>query len=641
MDPAPIVHPVFVTERISLAQQIMKKKRDAVYLIQVRRNFPSVLLSEYLIKLTLLTIYFSTRFPGLIKNQRMPGDTLRINSGGKEEHTYDAIVVGSGISGGWAAKELCDRGVKTLLLERGKDVKHIRDYPTATKNPWDFAHRNTIPREIKEANPIASKCYAFDEAAQQFFVKDSEHPYVQEKPFDWIRGYQVGGKSLMWGRETQRWSRFDFEGPARDGYAVDWPIRYEDLAPWYSHVEIFAGICGNRDGVETLPDGEFLPPWELNCVEKHLQSKIKEHYADRHLLAGRCAHLTKPAAIHLQQGRGQCQARDLCPRGCPYGGYFSSNSSTLPWAEKTGHLTMKTNSVVHSIIYDETKQRATGVRVIDAVSKKATEYFARMIFINAACLNTNLILLNSTSNRFPNGFGNDSGMLGKFVAFQNYRGLVTANMEGFEDGYYYGRRPMQCIMPNFRNIHKQETDFLRGYVVFSGASRGGWQGEPAPESIGADYKESMCEAKGWNIYMSMQGETLPKETNHVRLDAQKKDAWGIPQLVTSVGYDENDEKQIKDFLIQCSEMLDKAGCKNIQQTDTRWNPGLDIHEMGGVRMGKDPKTSLLNKWNQFHSCKNVIVSDGACMTSTGTQNPSLTFMAITARAVDKAVAENK
>ena len=572
----------------------------------------------------------------------MPGDstTVKINNKAVKQNSYDAIVIGSGISGGWAAKELCDHGLKTLILERGKDVRHIKDYPTATKNPWDFPHRNETTLALKKENQVVARCYAFDESAQHFFVKDKEHPYVQEKPFDWIRGYQVGGKSLMWGRETQRWSRFEFEGPARDNYAVDWPIRYPDLAPWYSHVEIFAGISGNKDGLETLPDGEFLPPWELNCVEKHIQQKIKDNYHDRYLLTGRCAHLTKPASIHLQQGRGQCQVRDLCTRGCPYGGYFSSNSSTLPWAEKTGNLTMKTHAVVHSIIYDEKKGKATGVRVIDAVTKESSEYFAKIIFVNAACLNTNLILLNSTSNRFPNGFGNDNGLLGKYIAFQNYRGIVTGTIDGFLDGYYFGRRPTEAIMPSFRNVYKQETDFLRGYMVFCGASRNGWS-DKNNDGIGAGLKDELSEAHGWRVYMSMQGETIPKEINHVRLSKDQKDEWGIPQLITSVGYDDNDEKSLKDFLEQTSEMLDKAGCKNLVQRDTKQAPGLDIHEVGGVRMGKDPRTSLLNKWNQFHDCPNVFVSDGACMTSTGTQNPSLTFMAITARAANHAVDELK
>jgi len=417
----------------------------------------------------------------------MPGDTLNVNNKGVAQNTYDAIVIGSGISGGWAAKELCEHGLKTLVLERGRNVVHLKDYPTATKNPWDFPHRQQLTREVEKANPIVGRCYAFSEATYHFFVKDNDHPYIQEKPFDWIRGYQVGGKSLLWARQTQRWSKYDFEGPARDGFG-DWPIRYEDIAPWYSHVETFAGIAGNKDGVDTLPDGEFLPPWEMNCVEKDVAQKIMANYKDRHVVIGRCAHLTKPQPIHIQQGRNQCQARSLCERGCPFGGYFSSNASTIPWAEKTGNLTLRTDSVVHSIIYDDKKGKATGVRVIDANTKQATEYFAKIIFVNAACLNTNLILLNSTSNRFPNGFGNDNGLLGKYVCFHNYRGTVSGSYDGPEDKYYYGRRPTQPMMPNFRNVHKQETDFLRGYMVFYSAGRGrAYPGSDA-EQIGAHIK---------------------------------------------------------------------------------------------------------------------------------------------------------
>ncbi|MBA2562987.1 MAG: GMC family oxidoreductase, partial [Chitinophagaceae bacterium] len=436
-------------------------------------------------------------------------------------------------------------------------------------------------------------------------------------------------------------SKYDFEGPARDGFAIDWPIRYNDLAPWYSHVEKFAGIAGNKDGLDTLPDGEFLPPWEMNCVEKEMQQKIMAGYTDRNVIIGRCAHLTKPKPIHLQQGRGQCQARNLCDRGCPFGGYFSSNSSTIPWARQTGNLTMQPNTVVHSVIYDEAKGKATGVRVIDAQTKKATEYFAKIIFINAACLNTNLILLNSTSKRFANGLGNDNGLLGKYVAFQNYRGKLTADIEGPQDKYYYGRRPTAVMMPNFRNVHKQEMDFLRGYMVFFTASREAGATDFTGNTIGGEYKDALTEAGAWNVFMMMQGETIPKENNHVRLSNDKKDEWGIPLLITSVGYDENDEKSMKDFLDQGEEMLNKAGCKNINRMDTKQAPGLDIHEVGGVRMGHDPKTSLLNKWNQLHTCKNVFVTDGACMTSTATQNPSLTFMALTARAADHAVSELK
>ncbi len=563
------------------------------------------------------------------------------NINGKTKNTYDAIVIGSGISGGWAAKELCEQGLNTLVLERGRNVVHLKDYPTATNNPWDFKHRGALPLKVKEENPIVDRCYAFDESAAHFFVKDKEHPYIQQKPFDWIRGYQVGGKSLMWGRETQRWSKLDFEGPARDNFAVDWPIRYDDIAPWYSHVEKFAGISGNRDGLETLPDGEFLPPWELNLVEKAIQKRIMDNYKDRHVVVGRCAHLTKPKEIHLEQGRGQCQARNLCQRGCPFGGYFSSNSSTLPSAAKTGNLTMLPDSVVHSIIYDDKKGKATGVKVIDAHTKQVTEYFAKIIFVNAAALNTNLILLNSTSTRFPNGLGNDNGLLGKYIAFQNYRGSLSAKMEGYEDSYYYGRRPVTVIMPNFRNVYKQETDFLRGYLVFITATRAGWGHPTEGQQIGAAYKDAISEPGEWDIYMSMQGETIPKETNHVYLSKDQKDEWGMPLLTISVDYDENDERLLKDFLQQGAEMLDKAGCKNIIQKDTKQAPGLDIHEVGGVRMGKDPKTSLLNKWNQLHACPNVFVTDGACMTSTSTQNPSLTFMALTARAANYAVSELK
>ena len=566
---------------------------------------------------------------------------LKLNNKYKDStNIFDAIVIGSGISGGWAAKELCEKGLKTLVLERGKNVQHIKDYPTATKNPWELAHRGNITSAVHKENPIAAKCYAFQEDTSHFFVKDKEHPYVQEKPFDWIRGYQVGGKSLMWARETQRWSKYEFEAPLRDGFAVDWPIRYDDLAPWYSHVEKFVGISGNKDGIEELPDGEFLPPWELNTVEKELQNKIEANYPGRRMVTGRCAHLTKPNDIHLQQGRGQCQARNLCARGCPYGGYFSSNSSTLPWAEKTGNLTLRPNSVVHSIIYDEQKAKAIGVKVIDADTMKETTFFAKIIFVNAACLNTNLILLNSTSARFPNGLGNDNGILGKYIAFQNYRGSINATMEGFTDSYYYGRRPSSPLMPSFRNVHKQETDFLRGYMTFLGAGRAAWYSK-GDDGIGETYKEVLTEPGDWQVYMSMQGETIPKESNHVRLSKDLKDAWGIPQLITAVDYDANDDKMVADFFIQGTEMLTKAGCKNIVQIDSKQAPGLDIHEMGGVRMGKDPATSLLNKWNQLHACKNVFVTDGACMTSTGNQNPSITFMALTARAANYAAEEVK
>ena len=553
-------------------------------------------------------------------------------------NTFDVIVIGSGLSGGWAAKEFTEKGLKTLVLERGREVTHLKDYPTTNMMPWEFPHRNEVPQDIKAANPVISKCYAFKEDAMHFFVKDNEHPYVQEKPFDWIRGYQTGGKSLMWARQTQRWSEFDFEGPARDGYAVDWPIRYKDIAPWYSYVEKFAGISGNRDNLDILPDGEFLPPLDLNCVENYFSDFVKKSYAGRHIVYGRCAHLTQPQEIHLKQGRAQCQKRNLCQRGCPFGGYFSSNSVTLPWAAKTGNLTMRSNAVVHSIIYDDKAGKATGVRVIDAITHEATEYFARIIFVNAAALNTNLILLNSTSSRFPNGLGNDNGLLGKYVAFHNYRARVSGKFSGFLDKRTDGRSHTSAYIPRFRNVYKQETDFLRGYAAGFSANRGL---KRDTEGFGEELKNNLekKEYGDWNVGSHMMGETIPKETNYVGLSADQKDEWGMPLLKISIDYDSNDDKMVKDYQEQLTEMFEKAGFTDIKTTDSKQAPGLDIHEMGGVRMGHDPKTSLLNKWNQLHHCKNVFVTDGSCMTSTSTQNPSLTYMALTARAADYAMGE--
>jgi choline dehydrogenase-like flavoprotein len=557
-----------------------------------------------------------------------------------QNRTYDAIVIGSGISGGWAAKELTGKGMKTLVLERGRDVKHVTDYPTTMMQPWEFEHRGQLNKTMIDENPIISKCYAFYEGSEHFFVKDKEHPYVQEKPFDWIRGYQVGGKSLMWARQTQRWSNFDFEGPARDGFAVDWPIRYADLAPWYSYVEKFAGISGNKDGLDSLPDGEFLPPHEMTCVEKYFKEQVAKNHKDRHVIIGRAAHITKPNPIHLQQGRGQCQNRAICERGCPFGGYFSSNSSTIPWAMKTGKMTLRPQSIVHSIIYDEKKGKATGVRVIDATTNEMMEFYAKIIFLNAAALNSNLVLLNSTSNRFQNGLGNDSGTLGKYVAFHNYRTRIQAEYEGMLDSTTDGRRPNASYIPRFRNVYKQETDFLRGYAAGLYTDRTEYRSN---DGLGADLKSNLEKLKygNWSIGSHMMGETIPKESNFVALDKNLKDPHGIPQLRISVDYDENDEKMIKDFQEQFTEMYTQAGFKNIKVVDTKQAAGLDIHEMGGVRMGKDPKTSMLNKWNQLHACKNVFVTDGASMTSTSTQNPSLTYMALTARAADYAVKQIK
>jgi choline dehydrogenase-like flavoprotein len=560
-----------------------------------------------------------------------------INIDAARANTYDVIVIGSGISGGWAAKEFTEKGFKTLVLERGRDVQHIKDYPTTNKYPYEFEHRGEPALAIKKDNPIVSRCYAFKEDAMHFMVKDNEHPYVQEKPFDWIRGYQVGGKSLLWARQTQRWSDFDFEGPARDDFAVDWPIRYQDIAPWYSYVEKFAGISGHKDGLPELPDGEFLPAFPLNAAEDYFKGVIKSKYAGRHVISARCAHLSKPNQIHFDQGRAKCQNRILCQRGCPFGGYFSSNASTLPWAAKTGHLSLKPFSVVESVIYDDAKGKVTGVRVVDTNTKETTEYYAKIVFINAGALNTNLILLNSKSKRFPQGLGNDSGVLGKYVAFHNYSARINAEYDGLKQFATDGRNPAGGgYMPRFRNVFKQETNFKRGYAAGIYASRYMMRDK---SGIGGALKDSLLhgELSPWIINSHMMGETIPKEGNFVNLSDTKKDNWGIPLLNISVAYDENDALMKKDYIEQLTEMFTEAGFKNITPNVSGQSPGLDIHEMGGARMGHDPKTSILNKWNQLHACNNVFVTDGACMTSTSTQNPSLTYMAFTARSVDYAV----
>jgi len=449
----------------------------------------------------------------------------------------------------------------------------------------------------------------------------------------------VGGRSIMWARQVQRWSDYDFEGPARDGFAVDWPIRYKDLEKWYTQVEGFIGVSGNKDGLDMVPDGDFLKPFGLNCVEEYFQGKVKEHYKNRHVIYGRCAHITENRPIFKEQGRVLCQSRNICQRGCPFGGYFNANSTLIPWALRTGNLTLKADSVVHSIIYDEKENRAVGVRVIDAHTKETTEYFAKIIFLNAGTFNTNAVLLNSTSERFPNGLGNDNGLLGKYVAFHNYRGRINATHEGHGDFKTVGKRPTSAYIPRFRNLYRQETDFLRGYAAGFGAGRyqkvnGKGFGEELLNNLqgGKEYHP-------WRVNSHMMGETIPKESNFVNLHPERKDEWGIPLINVDINYDDNDEKMTKDFLEQLTEMYTKAGFTDIKAYDNKQAPGLDIHEMGGVRMGNDPKTSMLNKWNQLHACPNVFVTDGACMTSVSTQNPSLTFMALTARAVDYAMGQ--
>ncbi|MDM1046811.1 MULTISPECIES: GMC oxidoreductase [Sphingobacterium] len=558
---------------------------------------------------------------------------------------FDVIVIGSGISGGWAVKEFTEKGFKTLLIERGRMVKHINDYPTANMDPWEFEHRGQKTKADVAENKLISKHYAYGEATKHFYIKDEDQEYIQEKPFDWIRGFQIGGKSLLWARQTQRWSDFEFNAPKKYDYAIDWPIRYADLAPWYSHVEKFVGISGNRDGIENMPDSEVVGAFEMNQVEKAIADSIDQNFTDRKAIIGRSANLAVIKDEQKKQGRGQCMARSLCERGCPFGGYFSSNSSTIPYAEKTGNLTIVTDSIAESIIYDEKTGKAAGVQVIDANSREKKTYRAKVIFLNAATLNSNLILLNSKSERFPNGLGNDNGLLGRYIAFHNYRGRITAEIDGFEDSYYYGRRPTQVFIPAFRNIHSDAETFKGSYLIAYSANRDGWGRNPGLNTLGATFKDAILEPGGWKISMMMQGEVLPIYENHVRLSPDKKDKYGLPQLITSIGYSDNDVAMMEDFFKEGTSILEKAGCKNIKKLDQHIafgrQPGLEVHDVGGVRMGEDPKYSLLNKYNQLHHCKNVFVTDGACMSSVGNQNPSLTFMALTARAVDYAAEQLK
>ena len=560
----------------------------------------------------------------------MPDDSAK-------KRTYDAIVIGSGASGGWAAKELCEKGLKTLILERGRDVKHIKDYPTASRAPWEFEHRGTVA--LKKLQDYQGARFLREETLH-WAVKDDEQPFIQEKPFRWVRGYHTGGKSLLWARQTQRWSDFDFEGPARDGFAIDWPIRYKDLEPWYSYVEKFAGIAGNKDGLAELPDSEVMPGFEMSCIEHYFKESLQKNFPDRHLIQARCAHITDPQPIHIEQGRNKCQNQTMCNRGCVYGGYFSSNASTLPWALKTNNLTIRPFSVVHSVIYDEQKERATGVRIIDAETKEMIEFYANVIFVNASTINSNAILLNSTSSRFPGGLGNDNGLLGKYISWHNYRGKANAEYEGFKDKKTDGRNPTNSYIPRFRNLHKQEMNFLRGYAIGIGGGRGS---SPDPGLIGDELREQLLKPQwgNWHISSWMMGECVPLDKNHIRLHKDLKDKYSIPQLIISCDWSENDDRMVQDYVEQSKEMFEKAGFFNIKAEDTKSPPGADIHEMGGIRMGHDPKTSLLNRWNQLHLCKNVFVTDGACMTSTGTQNPTLTFMAITARAANHAIEELK
>ena len=557
------------------------------------------------------------------------------------ENQFDVIVIGSGISGGWAAKEFCDLGFKTLVLERGRFVEHISDYPTAMKESWEMEQRGALTAKTAQENPVLSRCYAYSDFTQHLFVPDNAHPYVQEKPFDWIRGKQVGGRSLIWGRQSYRWSDLDFEANAKDGIAVDWPIRYKDLAPWYSYVEKYVGISGEKLGLPQLPDSEFLPPMELNCAENELKDAVAKKFTDRVVTIGRVAHITEGTKPGL--GRNSCQYRNRCRRGCPFGAYFSSNSSTLPAAEATGNMTLRPNSVVSEVLYHANSKKATGVRLIDAETKEVIEYKAKVVFLCASTVASTSILMQSTSDRFPNGMGNDSGELGHNMMDHHFRLGATATIEGHEDKYYTGRRPNGIYIPRFRNIGgaTNRKDFIRGYGYQGGANRSDWTQIVNEMAYGEGLKEAVMKPGGWRIGMTAFGETLPYHENKMYLDPNKKDQWGLPTVTFDAEIKENEKIMRKDMMVQAAEMFDAAGFKDIQQYDKGYSMGLGIHEMGTARMGRDPKTSVLNKYNQLHSVSNVYVTDGSGMTSAGNTNPSLTYMALTARAVDHAFKELK
>ena len=559
---------------------------------------------------------------------------------GADSHSYDAIVVGTGISGGWAAKELTEKGLKTLVLDRGRMVRH-GEYPTATKDLWELPYGGRATQQDLERQAVAARTgYAITQAAKHWFVDDTEHPYTEVKRFDWVRGYHVGGRSLTWGRQSYRWSPMDFEANGKDGVAVDWPIRYRDVDPWYDHVENFIGVSGQAEGLAQLPDSKFLPPMQLNCVETHLKRSLADKLG-RTLTIGRVAHLTAPLAHAHSPQRSTCQYRNLCIRGCPYGAYFSSNSSTLPAAEKTGNMTLRPNSIAYELIYDENSNKASGVRVLDAETNEQLEFHAKVIFVCASTFGSAFILLNSVSRRFPNGFGNDSGELGCNLMDHHLGVGASAVVEGFDDHYYSGRRPNGIYIPRFVNIGKDKRKYLRGFGYQGGAGRAGWTRLLEDSTLGADLKTKAAEPGPWGVGLGGFGETLPYHENHVTLDRTRKDKHGLPVLAFDAAMRENELKMRQDMAAEAATMLEAAGYKNVRSFDSGDELGMGIHEMGTARMGRDPETSVLNAWNQVHACKNVYVTDGSCMTSSACQNPSLTYMALTARAADHAVQELK
>ncbi|MFZ9717829.1 MAG: GMC oxidoreductase [Chitinophagaceae bacterium] len=554
-----------------------------------------------------------------------------------ETNTYDAIVVGSGISGGWAAKELTEKGLKVLMLERGRNIEHIKDYVNANKERWEFPHRGTPTQEMKERFPVLKRDYPLSEEVADMWANEKDCPYTEVKRFDWYRGYHVGGRSLLWGRQSYRFNKWDFEANAKEGIAVDWPIRYDDLAPWYSYVEKFAGIQGSKEGLEVLPDGNFLPAMEMNAVEKQVAARIKAHYkGSRHMFIGRSANLTAPL-----QERVNCQYRNRCWRGCPFGAYFSTQSSTLPAALKTGNLTLRPFSIVTKVLYDKDSKKATGVEIIDAETNQTYVYKSKIVFLCASSFNSSWILMNSATNIWPEGLGSSSGELGHNVMDHHFKIGAGGSVEGFSDTYVYGRRPTGIYIPRFRNIYNDKRDYLRGFGYQGGAGRG--RGiEVAEFTVGAELKEALSvPSKDWNMSILAFGEMLPDHSNRIFLDKEKKDKWGLPILAIDVELKENEMNMRKDMVNDAVEMLSNAGVKNVQPFDWGYAVGMGIHEMGTARMGRDKKTSVLNGFNQVWDAPNVFVTDGACMTSGSCVNPSLTYMALTARAADYAVQELK
>jgi choline dehydrogenase-like flavoprotein len=553
------------------------------------------------------------------------------------ENTYDAIVIGSGISGGWAAKELTEKGLKTIMLERGKNIEHVKDYVNALKGPWEFPHRGGRTQEMIKDYPVLKRDYPLNEMNLDWWVNEKESPYTEIKRLDWFRGYQVGGRSLLWGRQTYRWSDLDFEANAKEGIAVDWPIRYKEIEPWYTYVEKFAGISGSKEGLPQLPDGHFLPAMEMNCVEKDVAARIKQHYDNkRAMIIGRVANITVPI-----QERVGCQYRNKCWLGCPFGGYFSTQSSTLPAAMKTGNLTVRPWSIVTKILYDKDTKKATGVEVLDAETNKTYQYFAKIVFLNASTFNSAWILMNSATDIWPDGLGSSSGELGHNIMDHHLGVGASGTVEGYDDKYYYGRRPNGIYVPRFRNFFGDKRDYLRGFGYQGGASRQGWNREIAELNIGSEFKDALSEPGPWTIGMGGFGEILPYHENKMTLDKTKKDKWGLNTIAFDSEWKENERKMRVDMKNDAIEMLEAAGVKNVKGYEGDGTIGRGIHEMGTARMGLDPKTSVLNKWNQVWDAPNVFVTDGSFMTSAACVNPSLTYMAMTARAADYAVKELK